>query len=164
MQGGRRALSLELAIDRMPPELLHRIIAGDEEAEMDASDLPSDHHIFLNRGELHLLHLTLTGDFDLGSPPLSLVLKGCTHLPPPHDMRGTLTPDQIAEVAAAAARVNPAGLRVRFDRHYPLNHTELYTEEKREENFERIRACFAQLQAFYAEAAKQGQLVLKQFG
>ncbi|MFI5532135.1 YfbM family protein [Kitasatospora sp. NPDC051853] len=106
------------------------------------------------------IHRSLTDgrlSYDNGSYPLNAVVLGGAQLHEEDDyVVSLLTPDQVREVADATAAVDPAALRAGYDR----IDVEDYGPEFGDEDFAYTWSNFADLAAFFREAADAGSHVI----
>ena len=111
----------------------------------------------------HGIHFLLTGSAWGGKRPLSNAVMGGQEFGPDlgYGPARYLTPDQVKEVAAALDEITSATLRDRFNPK-AMTKAEIYTwhEDEGEEGLEYFLEYYAQVRAYFQQAARKGNGML----
>lgn len=124
----------------------------------DDSEPPPGRHLDVDKA-WHLIHFLLTGDAWEGPTPLVYAVLGGYAIGEEDVGYGParyIMPSQVTMVAGALAEISPEVLWTRFDRR-KATEAEIYPHEWEGNDEERVYVLdyYVQLQAFFAEAARE---------
>ena len=128
-------------------------------------DDPPEHKRFSLEKDWHVLHYVLNGTTEGGQGPLADAIFGGDELPDLDNRMSFgpicyLTPERVIALARALAQVNPDSLLAKLNREDALA-KQIYLAHTLTEGWEYLPDFFRSFRAFYEDAARHGNAVLR---